>query len=339
VHRGDFLSIPDGTSRLERLIMSELDGAHARIIGMIEREGAARRTRLHSMVAAKSKGNKKNMVQMMGMLGQNYIEGGRIPCALGDRALPCFKRFEDGAKARGFVASSFLDGLEPHEFFFHAMAGREGLIDTAVRTAETGYIQRKLIKALEDLCVATDGSVRAASGNIISFKYGGDGMDACAIEYQDVPSFAGGIDALASAFMCDNDDAEFERTLTPDASRAWKRRSFEVDTRLADHFRQIVLDKNYIARVTDYNGCNLGKGVVAHAIAFERILARCTRDSNRAAAGSDLDVAVVLDLQGGLAHDLFPEPDGAISLGAALVRSFLSPKPLVRRGVTANALL
>jgi DNA-directed RNA polymerase II subunit RPB1 len=340
VHRGDFSSVSDGTGRLERLVTSELDNAHARIIGIIERESSARRTRLHSMVASKSKGNKKNMVQMMGMLGQNYIEGGRIPCSLGDRALPHFKRFEDGAAARGFVASSFLDGLEPHEFFFHAMAGREGLIDTAVRTAETGYIQRKLIKALEDLRVATDGSVRAASGNIISFKYGGDGMDACAIEYQDVPSFAGGINALACSFMCgDNDDAEFERTLTPDAFRAWKGRTPEVSARLADHFRRIVHDKNYIARVTDVDGCNLGKGVVAHAIAFDRILTRCTLESNPAAAGSDLDFAAALDLQGDLAHDLFPEAKGAISVGAALIRSFLSPKQLVRRGATTNALL
>ena len=75
------------------------------------------------------------------------------------------------------MENSFLDGLSPTEFFFHAMSGREGVIDTAVKTSETGYIQRRLIKAMEDIKVCMDGTVRDGNNNIVQFIYGEDGFD------------------------------------------------------------------------------------------------------------------------------------------------------------------
>lgn len=89
--------------------------------------------------------------------------------------------------ARGFVQNSFYSGLTPTEFFFHTMAGREGLVDTAVKTAETGYLQRRLVKCLEDLVVHYDGSVRNAIGEIVEFTYGGDGLDPVFMEIKDKP--------------------------------------------------------------------------------------------------------------------------------------------------------
>lgn len=89
--------------------------------------------------------------------------------------------------ARGFVQNSFYSGLTPTEFFFHTMAGREGLVDTAVKTAETGYLQRRLVKCLEDLVVHYDGSVRNAIGEIVEFIYGGDGLDPVFMEIKDRP--------------------------------------------------------------------------------------------------------------------------------------------------------
>jgi DNA-directed RNA polymerase II subunit RPB1 len=68
------------------------------------------------------------------------------------------------------------------------MGGREGLIDTAVKTAETGYIQRRLVKALEDVAAKYDGTVRNALGDIIQFCYGEDGMDGTKIEKQFLPT-------------------------------------------------------------------------------------------------------------------------------------------------------
>ena len=138
--------------------------------------------RLVAMVRAGSKGSTINISQMMACVGQQAPEGRRIPFGFSDRTLPHFKKYDDGAEARGFVESSFIQGLTPQEFFFHAMSGREGLIDTAVKTADTGYIQRQLVKAMEDLTVQYDGSVRDSRMNIVQFKYGEDGINATKIE-------------------------------------------------------------------------------------------------------------------------------------------------------------
>jgi DNA-directed RNA polymerase II subunit RPB1 len=142
----------------------------------------AQENRLTAMVKAGSKGSTVNIAQMMACLGQQAPEGRRIPYGFTDRTLPHYKKYDDGAEARGFVESSFIRGLTPQEFFFHAMSGREGLIDTAVKTADTGYIQRQLIKAMEDLTVQFDGSVRDARGKIIQFYYGEDGVNSTKIE-------------------------------------------------------------------------------------------------------------------------------------------------------------
>ena len=138
--------------------------------------------RLVAMVRAGSKGSTINISQMMACVGQQAPEGRRIPYGFSDRTLPHFKKYDDGAEARGFVESSFIQGLTPQEFFFHAMSGREGLIDTAVKTADTGYIQRQLVKAMEDLTVQYDGSVRDSRMNVVQFKYGEDGVNATKIE-------------------------------------------------------------------------------------------------------------------------------------------------------------
>ena len=115
-------------------------------------------------------------------VGQQNVEGKRIPYGFNRRTLPHFTKDDYGPESRGFVKNSYLTGLTPDEFFFHAMGGREGLIDTAVKTSETGYIQRRLIKALEDIMVRYDSTVRDCSGNIIQFLYGEDGMDGQMVE-------------------------------------------------------------------------------------------------------------------------------------------------------------
>jgi len=144
----------------------------------------ASENRLVSMVRAGSKGSNLNIAQMLACVGQQAPEGRRIPLGFTDRTLPHFKKYDDGAEARGFVESSFIKGLSPQEFFFHAMSGREGLIDTAVKTADTGYVQRQLVKAMEDLVTQNDGSVRDAKMNIIQRHYGEDGINATMIEAQ-----------------------------------------------------------------------------------------------------------------------------------------------------------
>ena len=141
--------------------------------------------RMVEMVDSGSKGSSLNIAQMMALLGQQLIAGRRIQYTLQDRTLPHFTRYDHGMESRGFVENSFITGLRPAEFFFHAMAGREGLIDTAVKTSDSGYIQRKLVKTMEDLHVKYDGTVRNANDAIIQFQYGGDGIDTTAIEAQE----------------------------------------------------------------------------------------------------------------------------------------------------------
>ncbi|KAH9891211.1 beta and beta-prime subunits of DNA dependent RNA-polymerase [Cubamyces lactineus] len=142
------------------------------------------------MVVAGSKGSFINISQMSVCVGQQSVEGKRIPFGFRHRTLPHFTKDDFSPEARGFVENSYLRGLTPQEFFFHAMAGREGLIDTAVKTAETGYIQRRLVKALEDVMVCYDGTVRNSLGDLIQFIYGEDGMDGAFIERQNIETFA-----------------------------------------------------------------------------------------------------------------------------------------------------
>jgi DNA-directed RNA polymerase II subunit RPB1 len=141
------------------------------------------------MVVAGSKGSFINISQMSVCVGQQSVEGRRIPFGFRHRTLPHFTKDDFSPEARGFVENSYLRGLTPQEFFFHAMAGREGLIDTAVKTAETGYIQRRLVKALEDVMVNYDGTVRNSLGDVLQFVYGEDGMDGAFIERQRIETF------------------------------------------------------------------------------------------------------------------------------------------------------
>ncbi|MGD2142193.1 MAG: DNA-directed RNA polymerase subunit A' [Candidatus Bathyarchaeota archaeon] len=129
------------------------------------------------MTRSGARGSSLNIGQMMGSVGQQAIRGKRIRRGYTNRTLPHFKEHDPAPEARGFVYNCYRDGLEPIEFFFHSMGGREGLVDTAVRTQQSGYMQRRLINALEHLRVEYDGTVRNSSGDIIQFTYGEDGVD------------------------------------------------------------------------------------------------------------------------------------------------------------------
>ena len=139
------------------------------------------------MVNAGSKGSDLNISQMISCLGQQNVDGKRIPYGFDHRTLPHFSKFDDSPSARGFVESSYINGLSPQELFFHAMGGRVGLIDTAVKTSTTGYIQRRLIKGLEDIMVSYDMTLRTNKGKVVQFTYGDDGIDPVKVENQVMP--------------------------------------------------------------------------------------------------------------------------------------------------------
>lgn len=129
------------------------------------------------MAVSGARGSILNLTQMAGCVGQQSVRGERIVRGYDRRTLPHFKRDDRGAAAHGFVRSSYKKGLNPTEFFFHAIGGREGLVDTAVRTSQSGYLQRRMINALQDLKVEYDRSVRTTGGRILQFQYGEDGTD------------------------------------------------------------------------------------------------------------------------------------------------------------------
>ena len=120
---------------------------------------------------AGSKGSELNISQIIACVGQQNVQGKRIRYGFTQRTLPHFSKDDLGMESRGFVENSYLRGLSPQEFFFHAMGGREGLIDTAVKTSETGYIQRRLVKAMETVMARYDTTVRNARGCVMQVKW------------------------------------------------------------------------------------------------------------------------------------------------------------------------
>jgi DNA-directed RNA polymerase subunit A' len=129
------------------------------------------------MAVSGARGSMLNLTQMAGCIGQQSVRGERIMRGYEERTLPHYRRGDRGADAHGFIKHSYKGGLSPTEFFFHAIGGREGLVDTAVRTSQSGYLQRRLINALQDLKVEYDGTVRTTMGRIIQYQYGEDGTD------------------------------------------------------------------------------------------------------------------------------------------------------------------
>ncbi|XP_075529481.1 RNA polymerase I subunit RpI1 isoform X2 [Dermacentor variabilis] len=132
---------------------------------------------LQLMVQSGAKGGMVNCMQISCLLGQIELEGHRVPLMLSGRTLPSFLHYDTSPRAGGFVDGRFLTGIRPQEYFFHCMAGREGLVDTAVKTSRSGYLQRCLIKHLEGLMVCYDQTVRDSDGSVIQFQYGEDGLD------------------------------------------------------------------------------------------------------------------------------------------------------------------
>jgi DNA-directed RNA polymerase II subunit RPB1 len=204
---------------------------------------------IKEMVVAGSKGSFINISQMMACVGQQNVDGKRVPFGFdGSRTLPHFLKGDLGPESKGFVQNSYLSGLTPQEFFFHAMGGREGLIDTAVKTSDTGYIQRRLMKAMEDVQSKYDGTVRNSSGTIVQFLYGDDGMDGAHIERQPIDTLRMDDSELRAAFAFDCADPErgcargtLEVDIVDDI-----RTNEETQRILAEEYEQLRRDREFL---------------------------------------------------------------------------------------------
>ncbi len=146
-------------------------------IGDTVKEGLSKDNLANKMINSGAIGSKLHITQIACSVGQQVLNGRRIDFGYTERTLPFFKRGDLSPKSGGFIYNSFMGGLNPEEFFFGSMTGRDGLMDTALRTPKSGYLYRRLANALQDLVVAYDGTIRDASNNIIQFIYGIDGID------------------------------------------------------------------------------------------------------------------------------------------------------------------
>jgi len=200
------------------------------------------------MARSGSKGSTINISQMTAVVGQQSVEGKRIPFGFKYRTLPHFTKDDYSPESRGFVENSYLRGLTPTEFFFHAMAGREGLIDTAVKTAETGYIQRRLVKALEDVMAKYDGTVRNSLGDIVQFVYGEDGLDGVHIESQRVDIITSSKKQFDRKFRVDLMGSKPETSISPDFLEQANELVGDVETQeILDHeYEQLVAARDFL---------------------------------------------------------------------------------------------
>lgn len=165
------------------------------------------RNQMQSMTTSGAKGTQVNANLISCNLGQQVLEGRRVPIMVSGKTLPCFRPFDTDVRAGGYVVNRFLTGIRPQEYFFHLMAGREGLIDTAVKTSRSGYLQRCIIKGMEGLEVSYDSSVRDSDGSICQFLYGEDGLDMTKQKY-----------LFDFEFVLRNRDSELSQIRFPEAS-------------------------------------------------------------------------------------------------------------------------
>ncbi|KAG8036703.1 hypothetical protein G9C98_004025 [Cotesia typhae] len=204
---------------------------------------------LKAMVVSGSKGSNINISQVIACVGQQNVEGKRIPFGFRKRTLPHFIKDDYGPESKGFVENSYLAGLTPSEFYFHAMGGREGLIDTAVKTAETGYIQRRLIKAMESVMVHYDGTVRNSVGQLIQLRYGEDGLCGETVEFQNLPTIKLSHKAFEKKFKFDPSNERYlRRIFTEDIVREMMG-SGEVISELEREWEQLSRDRAILREI------------------------------------------------------------------------------------------
>jgi DNA-directed RNA polymerase subunit A' len=209
--RGELESLPGRTvdETLEMKIMQTLGKARDSA-GDIAEDRFADDNPAVVMAESGARGSLLNLTQMAGCVGQQAVRGERINRGYEDRTLSHFKQGDLSADAHGFVEASYRSGLTPKEFFFHAMGGREGLVDTAVRTSKSGYLQRRLINALSELETQYDGTVRDTSDTIVQFEFGEDGTSPVQVSSDADPSVD--VENIADRVL----DEEFESAAEKD---------------------------------------------------------------------------------------------------------------------------
>ena len=229
--------------------------------------------RFVKIVKSGSKGSMLNISQMISCLGQQSIDGKRVPYGFDNRTLPHFSKYDDSPEARGFVKNSYISGLTAPELFFHAMGGRMGLIDTAVKTSQTGYIQRRLVKGLEDLKVEYDGTVRNNMGKIVQFTYGDDGVETTRVENQNINLVNMSIEDIYMYYdligINDGENKDLLQIYTTDTSKRFKKQRDETKKICKERIENLILYRDELVdKVFKYKNENS----IKTPIAFQHII-------------------------------------------------------------------
>jgi len=211
--------------------------------GKIGRKSLSKNNRFLMIVNSGSKGNLINISQMISCLGQTNVDGKRIPYGFENRTLPHYCKFDDTPGARGFIENSYISGLTAPELFFHAMGGRIGLIDTAVKTSQTGYIQRRLIKGLEDIKVEYDMTVRNNKGKIIQFSYGDDSFDSTKTENQSLAMTGMSIEDIYLHYDILG-STEIVNLFTKGTATRFRKQKKELEERCKKHIEDTINARN-----------------------------------------------------------------------------------------------
>ena len=240
--------------------------------GKIGLKNLSKNNRFVTMVNAGSKGSDLNISFMISCLGQQNVDGKRIPYGFEHRTLPHFTKYDDSPGARGFVESSYINGLTPQELFFHAMGGRVGLIDTAVKTSTTGYIQRRLIKGLEDLMVSYDMTVRTNKNKIVQFAYGDDNIDTVKVENQVIPLVSMSIQDIYAHYLPPeekNSMKSLNNIFLKNTMTRYKKQQLSMMTKIDDYIKMMIKNRDDIVK---HVFKNKGDAIVNCPVAFSYII-------------------------------------------------------------------
>ena len=329
VRKGDLTnnSMMNNHDHMESEIKNILNDLNSLVSKLVTEALDDNDNRMVNMIKSGSKGKDQNVAQMIANVGQQNVDGKRVAYGFTDRTLPHYSKYDDGPDARGFVENSFISGLTPQEVFFHAMGGREGLIDTAVKTSETGYIQRRLVKAMEDCKIYYDQTVRNASGNIVQFIYGEDGMEGTKIENQSYPILETSSIEMDRMYFMRSDD-KVEKYLTKEAKKTLKTEK-EWMKRCEAHYQDILKDReDIIVRVFKKSN----DIQIYFPIAFNRIIESAYQRSKSIGAHvlpTNLTPGYVLDTIDRLIDTLYVIKDQGVQFLHVLLRLHLSPKPMI----------
>lgn len=298
----------------------------------------SKENRIYATVTSGSKGNKANIVQISSLLGQQGLEGGkRVHGGYSNRTLPHYAKYDLRPESHGLILNNYINGLNPTEYFMHAMSGREGVISTAIKTGITGYIQRKLIKVMEDLKVNFDNTVRNANNFIISHVYATDSFDAAKLERESLKYF--NMDPKSAKFRDQyswSGDDELKKSLTATAYQEWLSdvKGGHGNDFLNDELKQILEDRRVMRK--EMYPKRSQHGAIWSPVKFSRLLdwIKYTCNLDKREQGDVSPLEVILKVKA-LIRDIQVSTDPEVNKICTrhfcfLIRNYLNSKRLIK---------